>query len=201
VDFNLSNFRKQGFYSNYTIRLGGFFYRSRFEDVALLFNIDHFTRLKKINSKWYQRTFISTGIASEINPVFSQPLFLNSAYALPYFNPDNINSDMRATVKLESVYYNTAKILGFRLAPFVFTDVSLVKPTKQDLNKSNLYSAVGGGLRTRNENLVFGTIELKGYYFPRTNGNMQNWKVELNTNIRFKYISSFIKRPDITIAN
>lgn len=201
LDLGLTNFRKKGFYSNYTLRFGGFFYRSRFEDVALLFNIDHFTRLKKISSKWYQRTFISTGIASEINPVFSQPLFLNSIYALPYFNPDNINSDMRTTVKLESVYYNTTKILGFRLAPFVFTDLSLVKPSKQDLNKSNLYSAVGGGLRTRNENLVFGTIELKGYYFPRTNGDMKNWKVELNTNIRFRYISSFIKRPDIIIAN
>jgi hypothetical protein len=201
IDLGLTNFRKKGFYSNYTLRFGGFFYRSRFEDVALLFNIDHFTRLKRINSKWYQRTFISTGFASEINPVFSQPLFLNSSFALPYFNPDNVNADMRATVKLESVYYNTTKIFGFRLAPFVFTDMSLVKPIKQDLNKANLYSAVGGGLRTRNENLVFGTIELKGYFFPRTNGNMKNWKVELNTNIRFKYISSFIKRPDMVIAN
>lgn len=201
IDLGLTNFRKKGFYSNYTLRFGGFFYRSRFEDVALLFNIDHFTRLKRINSKWYQRTFISTGFASEINPVFSQPLFINSVYALPYFNPENINSDMRTTIKLESVYYNTTKILGFRLAPFVFTDLSLVKPIKQDLNKADLYSAVGGGLRTRNENLVFGTIELKGYYFPRTNENMKSWKVELNTNIRFKYISSFIKRPDMVIAN
>lgn len=201
IDFGLNNLKKQGFYSNYTFRLGGFFYRSRFEDVALLFNIDHFTRLKKINSKWYQRTFISTGFASEINPVFNPPLFLNSVYGLPYFNPENINSDLRTTVKVESVYYNTTKFLGFRLAPFVFTDFSLVKPIRQNLNKSDLYTAIGGGVRTRNENLVFGTIELKGYYFPRTNGDMRGWKVELNTNIRFKFISSFIKRPDVVIAN
>ncbi|MEI8060261.1 MAG: hypothetical protein WCG67_08890 [Ferruginibacter sp.] len=130
LDFGLTKFRKNGLFSSYTLRLGGFFYRSRFEDVAVLFNIDHFTRLKKINSKWYQRSFFSTGFASEINPVFSQPLFLNSSYALPYFNPNNINSDMRTTVKLESVYYNTTKYFGFRLAPFVFTDFSLVKPIK-----------------------------------------------------------------------
>jgi hypothetical protein len=201
IDIGLTNFRKQGFYSNYTLRLGGFFFRQRFEDVAVLFNIDHFTRLKKINTKWYQRTFISTGITSEINPVFNSPLFLNSQYGLPYFNPNNINSDLRTTVKVESVYYNTKKILGFRLAPFVFTDFSLLKPIKQNLGKSDLFTAIGGGLRTRNENLVFGTIELKGYYFPRTNGDMKGWKVELNTNIRFKYISSFIKRPDVVIAN
>lgn len=201
VDFSLANFKNQGFYSNYTLRLGGFFYRSRFEDAALLFNVEHFTRLKKINSKWYHRTFINTGFTSEINPVFNAPLFLNSAYGLPYFNPENIMADLRTTVKLESVYYNTKKILGFRFAPFVFTDFTMLKPIKQHLDKSDLFSAFGGGVRTRNENMVFGTVELKGYYFPRTNGDMRSWKVELNTNIRFKYNSTFIKRPDFVIAN
>ena len=201
LEFGLANFRSRGCYRNITFRMGGFFYRHRFQDVNLLFNIEHFTRLKKLNSKWYHRTFINSGISSQINPVFSTPLLINSSFALPYFTPDNINSDLRTTVKLESVYYNTAKVLGFRLAPFVFTDISLLKPSKANLNKSDLYSAVGGGIRTRNENLIFGTIELKGYYFPRTNGNMAPWKVELSTNIRFKYNSTFIKRPDFVNGN
>lgn len=201
IDFNLTNFKKQGFYSNYTIRLGSFYYRHRFEDADLLFNIEHFTRLKKLNSKWYQRTFITTGVTAQVNPVYNTPLFINSTYGLPYYNPENINADLRTTVKLESVYYNTDKILGFRFAPFVFTDFSVLKPTKASINKSDLYSAFGGGVRTRNENLVFGTMELKGYFFPRTNGDMRGWKVELNTNIRFKYNSTFIKRPDFVNAN
>jgi hypothetical protein len=201
LDFGLTNFRKQGFYSNYTLRFGGFFFRHRFEDVALLFNVDHFTRLKKISPTWYQRTFISTGIASEINPVFNPPLFLNSEFGLPYFNPENINSDLRATIKVESVYYNTKKILGFRFAPFVFSNLSMVKPIKLNLDRSDMYSAFGGGIRARNENMVFGTVELKGYYFPRINGDMRSWKVELNTNIRFKYNSTFIRRPDVIVAN
>jgi hypothetical protein len=99
------------------------------------------------------------------------------------------------------VYYNTNKILGFRLAPFVFTDLTLLKPVGANFNKSDFYSAVGGGIRTRNENLVFGTVELKAYFFPRTNADMNVWKIDLNTNIRFKYNSSFIKRPDFVNAN
>ncbi len=201
VDFNLTNFKHQGFYSNFTFRAGTFFNKHRFEDMDLLFNIDHFTRLKKLNSKWYQRTFISTGIAAQVNPVFNTPLLINNNYGLPYFNPDGINSDLRATMRLESVYYNTAKILGFKLAPFVFTDFSVLKPTKANLNKSELFSAFGGGIRTRNENLVFGTIELKGYYFPRTNGDMKGWKIEVSSNLRFKYISTFIRRPDFVNGN
>jgi hypothetical protein len=202
IDFNLASFKSKGFHSNYTFKAGTFFKGKRFEDMNLLFNVDHFTRLKKMNSKWFQRTFFSTGIASQVNPVFTTPLFINSEYGLPYFSPENISaSDLRATMKVESVFYNTTKIIGFRLAPFIFSDFTLLKQTGAKIIKSDMYTAVGGGIRTRNENLVFGTVELKAYYFPRTNGNMNVWKIDLSTNIRFKYNSSFIKRPDFVNIN
>lgn len=201
LDLALANFRKKGFYTNYTLRLGGYFYRNRFEDIDLVFDVNHFTRLKKINNNWYNRIFISTGISAQANPVLNTPLFLNSDFGLPYFSNHTLNSDFRAAIKTESVFYNTKKILGFRLAPFLFSDIIILKPTKLGLRHSDIFSAVGGGVRTRNENLVFGTIELKGYYFPRVNGNMKGWKIELNSNIRFKFRSNFIRRPDVIISN
>jgi hypothetical protein len=200
-DFGLANFRKKGFYSNYTLRAGSYFYRRRFEDMNILFNVEHFTRLKKLNAEWYQRTFINTGFTTQINPTLDAPLSINSNFGLPYYNPENLSSDLRTTVKLESVFYNTKKILGFRFAPFAFTDFIFLKPTKQALRKGDLFTAFGGGVRTRNENLIFGTIELRGFYFPRTNGNMDPWKIEVSTNIRFKYNSSFIRRPDFVSPN
>jgi hypothetical protein len=201
LDFTYTNFTSKGFYSNFTVRGGGYFYRNRFEDIDMLFNVEHFTRLKKLNAYWYHRTFINTGIAAQVNPVFNAPLVINSVFGLPYFNPENIKSDFRTTLKLESVYYNTKKILGFRIAPFVFTDFVLLKQTKQSFSKTDFYSALGGGIRTRNENLVFGTIEVRAYYFPRANGDMRGWKVRVSSNIRFKYNSSFIRKPDVVSAN
>ena len=201
LDLSLSNVKKRGLYFNYTFRMGGYYYQKRFEDVDLLFNVEHFTRLKKISRTWYQRTFINTGITAQVNPVLNAPLFLNSDYGLRYFNNGTTNADLRLTLKTESVFYNTKKLLGFRFAPFVFGDIILLKPTKLGLEKSDLYSAIGGGVRTRNENMVFGTIELKGFYFPRVNGNMKEWKVELISSLRFKYKSRFISRPDFVITN
>ena len=201
IDYQFAKLTKRGNYCSYTFRVGGFYFRKRFEDVSLLFNRDNFTPLARISGHWYQRFFISTGISAEVNPKLNTPLFLNSVYGLPYFDNGLVSADMRATVKTESVFYNTKKILGFGLAPFVFADFSLVKPSKTNLEKSELYSAVGGGIRTRNENLVFGTIELKAYYFPRTNGGMTPFRIELNSGLRFKYRSSFISRPDFIIAN
>lgn len=198
---SLSDFNKKGFYSNYTLRLGGYFFRSRFEDIDLLVSADYFTRLKKLNGSWYTRMFVTTGITAQANPVLNTPLFLRSDFGLSYFNNGSINADLRATVRTESVFYNTTRFLGFRFAPFLFADACLVKPTKMNLHQSDLFTALGGGIRTRNENLVLGTVELKGYYYPRLNGDMRSWKVEVNSNIRFRYLSSFISRPDVIIPN
>jgi hypothetical protein len=201
LDISFANFKKKGFYSSFTFRAGGYFYKKHFEDIDLLFNVDHFTRLRKLRRSWFNRFFIGTGIAAQVNPVLNPDLLLNSNFGLPYFNNAGLTSDLRTTVKAESVFYNTTKILGFRFAPFVFADAILLKPTKLGLQHSDIFTAFGGGLRTRNENLVFGTIELKGYFFPRVNGDMKGWKVELNSSIRFKFRSSFISRPDLIIAN
>jgi len=197
----LKNIKKKGVYNNYTFRAGGYFLKNRFEDIDLLFSMEHFTRLRKVGASWYRRIFITTSVTAQSNARLNAPLFLNSDYGVTYFNNENLMGDLRATVKGESVFYNTTKILGFRFAPFVFADMSMIKPVKKGLDKSEMFSAVGGGVRTRNENLIFGTIELKGYYFPRTTGDMENWKIELQSNIRFKYKSSFIRRPDYIIAN
>jgi hypothetical protein len=150
---------------------------------------------------WYNRVFISTGITAQANPVLDEPLYLNGNFGLPYFNNDSLKSDLRATIRLESVFYNTTKILGFRFAPFVFSDAVLVKPSKMNLKHSDIFTAIGGGVRTRNENLTFGTVELRAYYYPRTNGDANPWKIEINSNIRFKFRSSFISRPDFAKGN
>ena len=201
IDLSLANFRKKGLYINYTFRVGGYYAHRHLEDVDILFNIEHFTRLRKLSSNWYNRVFLGTGVTAQANQVLNTPLFLNSDFGLPYFGNGALNSDLRATVKAESVFYNTTKVLGFRFAPFVFGDAILLKPSKDNLQHTDIFTAIGGGIRTRNENLVFGTVELKGYYFPRVNGQMKDWKIEINSNIRFKFKSRFISRPDFVIPN
>ena len=201
ADFQITGLDKKRNYFNYTLRAGAYYYRNRFEDIDLLFSMENFTRLKKLRSNWYHRFFYTASVTGQSNPVLNTPLFLTSNYGLPYMTNAPFGADLRATGKMETVFYNTRKILGFRFAPFVFADVSVLKPAKMNLNKMELFSSIGGGVRTRNENLVFGTVELKAHYFPRTIGDMKPWKIELNSNIRFKYISGFIRRPDFIMAN
>ena len=196
-----SHFSKKGFYSTYTFKVGGYMYKKNLEDVDILLNIDHFTRLRKMNKYWFTRTFFTAGFSKQFTPLLNPPLNINSVFGLPYFRGNLGPSDLRTTVRVETVFFDMHKFYGFRLAPFVFGDMSMLTPTNRSFEKSNLYSAIGAGIRTRNENLTFGTIEIRGYYFPRTVEGMKNYKIEVNTNIRFKYNSTFIRKPDFVLPN
>lgn len=201
LEFDGTHFTKRGYFTRYILRTGGFINGKKIEDVDLLAGIDHFTRLRVVSDLWRNRNFVSAYLSRQLKPKLNEPLFISSNYGLPYFKNGQLRADTRATFKIESVFYNLSKIAGFRVAPFIFSDVSFLKPLESDFNKIKGYSAFGGGFRTRNENLIFGTIEVRAYLFPRPVPEMKNWKVELSTNLKFKYNSSFIKRPEFVVAN
>lgn len=196
-----SKYNDKGFYSFYTLKLGGYRYQHQWEDFDLLVNVDHFTRLRSMGSRWMQRFFLSGGVTKQFTPVLEQALLLRSQYGLPYFEFGDVAADLRATVKTETVFYKLRKIMGFGFAPFLFADASLLKPTKESLSKSDLYSAFGTGFRIRNENFIFGTIEARFSYFPRIVPMMNHFKIKFNTNLRYKYNNSFYRRPDFVLPN
>lgn len=201
LDFDATHYSTRGFFSSYTVRAGSFVNNRKLEDIDLLLGIDHFTRLRMLGNNWRNRNFLSIYYTKQYKTRLNEPLFLSSAYGLPYFRNGDLSSDTRATVKAEGVFYNLKKIAGFRVAPFIFSDLSFLKPSKGAFGQTKLYSAYGGGFRMRNENLIFGTIEVRAYIFPKPVFGMRNWKLDATTNLRFKYNSSFIRRPEFVVAN
>ena len=201
LNFDGNYLKHNGKFYSYALRGGTFSYQGKLEDIDLFIGGSHFTALRKLGNHWRNREFIEFSFAKKISNALNNPLFLQSVYGLPYFSSSLIEGSMRTTLKGESVFFDLNKFLGFRFAPFAFTDFSLITPMKESFSQSAGYTAVGGGVRFRNENLVFGTIELKGTYFPRTTGDMRSWRVDITTNLRFKYNSTFIKRPDFVNTN
>jgi hypothetical protein len=202
IDGQRTHLNAKGFFSSYTLRIGGYRRNSGWEDVGILAGVEHFTRKKRLRPEWYHRQFYSVFLTRQFNTTPSQqPLFLSSAFGLPYFDNGDVAADLRATAKTEAVFYNLHKFWGFRLAPFVFADMCVVKQVGASLSKSDLYTAIGAGVRTRNESLVFGTLELKAFYFPRTIPGMSNFSVQVGSNIRFRYSNVLVKKPDFIVAN
>ncbi len=201
LDFNRNYFSRKGNYYNYTFRLGGYLYNGKFFDTDVLLNLEYFTRLKHLGGLWYSRYFLNAGITHQIRPSLNQPLFLSSTYGLPEIENGTVAAQTRITFKNEITVYNKWKLLGFRFAGFVFGNGALLTPRYATFVKSDFFSSLGAGLRTRNESLIFGTVELKASYFPRINYGMNHFKIDINTDLRFKYNSTFIRRPDFVSAN
>ncbi len=202
LEFDGTHYMKRGTFSTYTFRAESFVNESKLQDASLLLGINKFTRLYKLNNFWRNRNFLTINYTRQFNnSQYGYPLYLESGYGLPYFKNVGYPGDTRTTIKVETVFYNLKKLLGFRFAPFVFTDVSFLKQEDLPTSTTNGYTALGGGLRARNENLVFGTIEVKAYYFPRTVDDMKNWRVDFTTKLRFTFNSNFIRRPDFVSAN
>ncbi len=204
IDFEKNYFTKKKNYINYEIKIGSYFRHSKFEDLSMLFNIETFTKLRKLNSLWYNRSYFSLSGAHQFHRLLDAPLILNSAYGIPQFGGDSATqSTTRITINAESVFYDKWKLAGFSFAPFVFTNFTTLKTESTLINSSNIdgYASLGMGLRTRNENLIFGTIELRLFYFPRTIGGMSSFNVNLSTNLRYVFNSQYIKRPDFVVFN
>ncbi len=196
-----SQFTKTGHFYNVGLKFSTFLYKNRIEDIICLVNVDYFTKLSKVAKNWSQRTFINASFARISKTVLAEPLNLSSSFGLQELANPNFQADLRATVRAEMVFFNNWSLYGFKFAPLILTGFTALTPRFQPLDKTLGYSSFGAGVRSRNENLVFGTMQLKGYFFPRMSVENVRFKIEFVSNLRFRYSSQLTKRPDFIILN
>jgi hypothetical protein len=132
---------------------------------------------------------------------YNEALLVNSIYGIPQLSRERIRGGTRFSGNWESIWYNSRSFYGFRSSPFAFANLTFIRTVGDPIASGDLYSSLGAGIRVRNESLIFGTIELKGYHFPRINQQMSSWNLTLTTNLRFKYNSNIINKPDFVQIN
>jgi hypothetical protein len=202
IDLQRYFFTARESYFNYTLKADGYLRDKKLEDINLLFNVDYFSRLIKMGKRWNQRTFVTANVARQLRRNLNEPLFLESDFGVREWRSDTlVTGDARFTLKAESVFFTPWSFLNFRFAPFVFGNLCLFDPLNKNFPHNNWYNSIGGGIRTRNESLVFETMEFRAYYFPGKNLLGEKWRLEFNTNIRFRYNRQFEKKPDFVNVN
>lgn len=201
-DYNRFYFTRKNAYVNYLFRFGTYYGEKQLQDLSVLTGAEYFSKLRRIKgSNWRTRQFISGSITQLMRTVLNDPLRISGIYGLPEVNDLTIKASTRITGNYESVFYNTWKFFGFSFAPFGFTNISYLRTSESTFKDGDIYTSIGAGVRTRNENLVFGTMELRAYYYPRAVGTMNVWNVVFNTALRYKYSSQFVAKPDFAVNN
>ncbi len=202
VDLQKSYLNNKGTYFNYQIRAGSFLDKGSIEDATVQLSADIFSKLYHLGkSHWLLRHFISASMTKQYKQLLNQPLLLNSSYGLPPLNNNDSFCNTRFTVNFQSVFFNTYSLAGFRFAPFAFGSLSYVRTTAASFNTGDGYTSMGCGVRSRNENLIFGTMEFKAAYYPRTISNYNQWRITFNTELSYRYNSRYIKKPDFINVN
>lgn len=179
---------------NYTLAAGTNYYKGSLQDNSLLFNFSWFSHLFSFR-KFRLRQYATISYAGINNYTAYEKLYVNNEYGLEKFNTDSAYGLQRGTISIETDIFTRWRILGFKIGFFAYSKISMLAKQGIGLFKGDAYPAIGGGFRMRNENLIFGTIEGRLNWFPRTIENVDNIRITLSGNLRFKFPKSFVEGP------
>jgi hypothetical protein len=200
VDANRYRVYGKGDIVQYFVRAGSFFNHGSFQDAAILVGASGFTRGLLFND-FKMRQYARLSYTRLFNRTGLEPLGINNPFGIRYFRPDSVLGDRRLSLHTETITFINLKAFGFKFSPFAFGDVAAISPEQDPLSKATWYYGVGGGLRARNENLVFRTAEFRFVYFPKTVYNMPQFLGRLTVNIEFRYNTNYVHEPEIIQLN
>ena len=200
VDANNFVVTRRGGFVQYFFRAGGFLRHGNVEDAGGVIGASYYSPLFLFNTMKI-RQYINFSYTKQFNRIGIDALTLNNPFGLRYFSGDSVVGSQRFTLHSETSFFINFKFLGFKFAPFAFGDISLLTPEGRSFDRSSLYHGFGAGVRTRNENLVFNTIEFRMVYFPRKTQQNESFKIMINTGIQFRYNSVYVKAPDVIFLN
>ena len=199
-DANFFVVTKKGGFFQYFLRAGVYHNRDKFQDESLLFGTSYYSPLFIFNNLKV-RQYVNVSYTKQWDRLGIDPLTINNIFGLRYFRGDSTAGTQRITLHSETTFFLTYKLLGFKFAPFAYGDLSLLTPEHATFARSALYHGLGAGMRARNENLVFNTIELRFIYFPRPTQQNNTFRIDFNTGIQFRYNSNYVRPPDVILLN
>jgi hypothetical protein len=202
AEIERSIFHKSGDFMEYSLRVGGYQHEHELQDVTVQMAANLFSRLMILKGLKIRQS-LGAGYTNIMNRNFEPLLRIDNDFGIQRFRSDSAIGTQRLGLAFETVVYIRPTLFGFHFAPFVFANMAMVAPQNTVLIRQKPYFGIGGGLRTRNENLLFGTIELRMYYFPRIppNEDFSKFRITLSSNLRVKYSSSFVKAPALIRYN
>ncbi len=80
--------------------------------------------------------------------------------------PMNFVGQERLTTQIESVLFTPWMFYGFTFGVYTFVNISTLASDIGTIIDSRYYTGFGFGIRIRNENLVFETLQLQLAFYP-----------------------------------
>jgi hypothetical protein len=149
------------FYSGFATYLN----KGRAEQGLLSFRLDFFSDLLNLGN-FRVRNFVYLQYTRGFGRYSNEYLKFVENNGFSGFKNDSVAGNQRLTLSLESVLFSPINLIGFRFAFFGFTDFSFLASANQAIGRGYALSSIGLGVRVRNDNLIFNTLQIRLAYFP-----------------------------------
>jgi len=183
----------------FTFRVAaGGYYKREVQDAVYLASANFFSRLRNIRGNKARQLF-EVGYSQISNQRTANLLTVNNQ--LRGFTPDSLVGYKRLYLRSETTVFTRWTLAGFRFAPFAAAELVALRVGREGDRTTKIYPGFSGGIRTRNENLIFGTLEARVYVFPVRERGVSLIEFRLSSNLRIKYSASFVRPPGQLIYN
>ncbi|MBX2964434.1 MAG: hypothetical protein KF687_18140 [Cyclobacteriaceae bacterium] len=198
IRFNYSKASPKGNFYRLVTNTGVYYRNNKFEDAAIQLGALYATRVLNIGS-FKMRNYFSATYTEIFNHRVIDWLYLDRN-TIPGFRRDDLEANNRLAIQAQTVLFSPWTFIGFRLAPFAGINWVYLQCLTCD-GRFKDFSGLSLGLRARNENLIFGTFELKATYIPTNAEGVSDFVVSFRQNIRIKSTASFVKAPSLVLYN
>ena len=189
---------KRGSFHRLIFQSGGYLRNDKLEDFVVQGGASHYTRALNMRRSKF-RALLSAEYTQIINRRVADWIEVTKKY-IPGFSSDTLTADSRLALSLQGVLYTPLALLGFRMAPFAQVDMVAARCEACGF-PNNIYWGLSAGLRTRNENLIFGTIEMKATYIPQDEYGESKFVFGFKQNLRVKNTGTFATQPTLIRYN
>ena len=165
-------YHKIGYF--YTLAsIDSYFRNKKSEQGTFRLYTSYYSPLINFKRRGFFRQFVSVDYTKGIRRLDAIGEFLFFS-KLSNFNTSKYNLEAngvkRFMINTESNWFSPLTILGFRTVIFSFVNIAwLGDENKKLFQSNNFFSGIGIGIRTRNDQLVFKTIQIKFALYPNLN--------------------------------
>lgn len=157
------------------------------------------TYMTKIHQlgRWKSRFYVTLNYAKIINPQFNAGLNINDLNGLQQFYSGTLLGFQTSSLSFTTNMFPRFRLMGFRFAFILLAQVAQIGTETEFLYNNKLYTGLGAGFRTKNENLVFDELDLRFYFFPNAPEEVSTFKIVTSTTPRLRINLRGIGEPTI----
>ncbi|MEL7587378.1 MAG: hypothetical protein AAGU19_11755 [Prolixibacteraceae bacterium] len=148
-----------------SVGAGSFFNSRHMEQGQIEFNGNYISRLFNVGQQ-KARQFVRLNYLYGLRRFDEETLFLKDEDGIRGMYSELATGKQRLVLNLETVVFQRRTIAGFNIAFFGFGDLGIIGSEKRPVFKGDYYAGIGGGMRIRNENFVFRTIQIRLALYP-----------------------------------